>query len=935
MNLSRYFLKFAFKASFGALLSVASVAAPWAPLAVLGVVAPTAHADYPGPVPAVVLPAPELRDAISSRRLRPKEHARVAELAKERGLRVFLFGGTAANFARYVKWSLESEKGLRDFRSEYFSYDFTKVYRENQDFDIVIARADGTPETIEEIREFQRVLENEFPYFQSQKTAWEVRGFRTRNGDKEALFEDWDFANQHSDTQSTGLIELTEPLRGESVLRDVRDLQSQEPRFLRDLATDRIHLYFAENHGRTNRAVRGENDPIVEVIRLVRKAVQSGASIDSESLSHLHEIVMAFDPTRSLNSYTKKRLLREAEKIVTNAIDLEHAWNLLDELGLREKLIRIGGDPNEVGTVAWKLSREPLRSTYDEAIKRIQWERKAGQAQRTAQELGIDTVAHATKTIEAYLSITSSPFARPNFFYSRRGKTGEMAAEGDGVYAAVGTKGYGPFSVVLSVDPDALEGRDFLVHHSGAFITISNSSKFHVIPAEFKPDVDEAIRMLFESNFDDGQWALLERVLRWMKNVKLSEAQGSRLAEVFLAMTSGQRSAYSFGPDFEPARMHYLLELSNQFVDRISDDRLFDAIFLLRAGRATESALSRTPFPALGSERDRFAAVLEQRLNDKIVYAEIVRGLEGNAVDFVGKLNHAKVRGDWIHHALTRLGTERPDLALKFSMVPSTNLYLYEGYFGDLHTVLKIDCEANRKAIFTASYRSKQNEVRFVAEANALIKQLQGDFSGWREAIRVIISNPFSSQHPELVEKIIDLDRAHLWGELGREILKEKGGSNWEGLPKFVERMLHRISGIGHDRDRAVENILIFFSEIDARIRLRHLLPQLNAAFVALGPSSVSRFTWDYLKVFVPAPGWLPTDELRDLLERAESWDLTWSIQKFLKDMKPRPAEWDGLYGASKISSLDRRKKYLASRMAKSSLAGACSRFLLRVKDKF
>src|SRR5205823_250925 len=101
--------------------------------------------------------------------------------------------------------------------------DYTNIYRSTQDLDIVIdAPADVASR-------FQALLQAEFPHFQGTKSAWEVRPLKTRMGDKEALLESAEFANQHTDSNSTGLIELTPPPPGEHRLRDLRAWNNPEP----------------------------------------------------------------------------------------------------------------------------------------------------------------------------------------------------------------------------------------------------------------------------------------------------------------------------------------------------------------------------------------------------------------------------------------------------------------------------------------------------------------------------------------------------------------------------------------------------------------------------------------------------------------------------------------------------------------------------------
>src|SRR5207253_1978404 len=71
----------------------------------------------------------ELRNALSERRSRVPEFELIQKEAALRGLRVWLFGGTAAAFAHYVRWDLLREKGDSRFQPDRFDYDFTNIYR--------------------------------------------------------------------------------------------------------------------------------------------------------------------------------------------------------------------------------------------------------------------------------------------------------------------------------------------------------------------------------------------------------------------------------------------------------------------------------------------------------------------------------------------------------------------------------------------------------------------------------------------------------------------------------------------------------------------------------------------------------------------------------------------------------------------------------------
>ncbi|MEK7356588.1 MAG: hypothetical protein AAB250_09075, partial [Bdellovibrionota bacterium] len=151
----------------------------------------------------------------------------IRQEAERLGISVYLFGGTAAGFAHYVKQDIQRERGDKTFQKERFDYDFTNIYRSTQDLDIVV---DGSPEKAEVLR---KKLIATFPSFQGSKDQWEIRLLRQDLGDKQALLNNPDFLGQHSDSNSTGLIEVTERATGPAV-RDLRDWNSREPFFLRD-----------------------------------------------------------------------------------------------------------------------------------------------------------------------------------------------------------------------------------------------------------------------------------------------------------------------------------------------------------------------------------------------------------------------------------------------------------------------------------------------------------------------------------------------------------------------------------------------------------------------------------------------------------------------------------------------------------------------------
>ncbi len=145
-----------------------------------------------------------LTSEIAARRTRVPEFDFIRKEAEKRGLRVWLFGGTAAGYSHYVKWDLLREAGDLRFQKARFDYDYTNIYRSTQDLDIVV---DGSAKQAEEL---QKALTTQFPYFVGSKaTPWEVRSLREASHDKGAILDDFGFMNQHTDSNSTGMVELT------------------------------------------------------------------------------------------------------------------------------------------------------------------------------------------------------------------------------------------------------------------------------------------------------------------------------------------------------------------------------------------------------------------------------------------------------------------------------------------------------------------------------------------------------------------------------------------------------------------------------------------------------------------------------------------------------------------------------------------------------
>jgi len=455
----------------------------------------------------------KLSSGIASRRARVPEFRFIREEAQKRGLRVWLFGGTAAGYAHYVKWDLLREMGDTRFQPDRFDYDYTNIYRSTQDLDIVV---DGNTQ---EAQAFQQALKEKFPYFMGSKAAaWEVRSLNDAHGDKGGLLGDFGFTNQHTDSNSTGMIELTDPPEGESVVRDIRDWKSSKPAFLKDVVQGRLTFYHSPNHSQTPRFKSGQNPPIFSVIRALTKAFQYDLKIDGKDLSVLQKEINEFDPKRDLSNPDAQRWIeKNGKKLFENAVDIESAWNTLEKLGLRKKLIAIKNNPQTQDSLAWWMSKEPLRS------------KPVGEGNGpTAEALGIQTVAHGTRSFLAYESINRSHMGAPNVFISRNHTAGEAAgATGEGLFTKRGTKGLlkGPWKAEITtrfaVDPKAREGTDFVVGFwpgEGEEIVFKNKAALRVIPESWQMSPVEYFKFLAEGERVNPE----DKALLWKLKQKLS-----------------------------------------------------------------------------------------------------------------------------------------------------------------------------------------------------------------------------------------------------------------------------------------------------------------------------------------------------------------------------------------------------------------------------
>lgn len=479
----------------------------------------------------------ELFAHLSSKITSVPEFQYIRETAQKMGIRVWLFGGTASSFLHYVKWDLARTKGLMDLQKDRFDFDFTNIFNSTQDLDVVV---DATPEVA---RQFQITIAQRFPHFLGSKAnEWEVRTLRHRMGVpnqpgfKEALLNDTDFSSQNTDSNSVGMVELT--VSNDPIVRDLRNWDQARSIFLEDTLNNRISYFRSDRHFTTARAKAGENPEILSVLRLLVKAFQYELIFSEQDFRQMKEIVSHFNPSTVTNGTAQRRIKDTAMKLILHAMNLEYAVSKMDELELRQKLIKMG-NLNEQDNFAWWLNREPLRS------------KPVGEGRgKTASELEIQIVAHETTSFLAYESITRAHSGEPNVLISRKNSIGEIAYYGDGFYTKRGKVGVRMgmgLTIRFTVDPLAREGTDFIV--AGEYILFKNKKALKIIQESLNFGLDDLMR-LAETNqelqVDDSDLGLLEKLKRRLNPARItdeldrllssrSEADHNRLVRILSA----------------------------------------------------------------------------------------------------------------------------------------------------------------------------------------------------------------------------------------------------------------------------------------------------------------------------------------------------------------------------------------------------------------
>jgi hypothetical protein len=416
----------------------------------------------------------------------------VKDEAKKLGVRAFLFGGTAASFGFYNVWDLRRIKGDKNYLPERFNYEYPEIYRSTQDADFAI---DGT---LQQAAHLEAILHQKANFLAGGKVRWEVATLRYPRGYKPALIDDFDFSEQHTDSASVGMIELTDPPADEPLVRDLRFFHTPIPPFLLGLAENKIYFYFGPRHEETQRYRLGLNPSIVSVMRYLIKLAQFEAEPDEVDRPQVQKIIDEFDP-HSVSTGFKDWFRRNGAKPFLQSNSVEYAADLLDSFGARKKFIAVDDD-----WVSRWLSREPLRS------------RPVGEGKgRRAKDLNIDIISHETVDFKYFEAITASPRGIVNAFLSRPGRVGETANFGEGFYNQIGkygARGTG-LTVRTKLNPEAREGTDFFIA-AGDYVRLMNPQAGTILQESHSMTPIQLLRALVAIEFDNSDLGSLLRFQR-------------------------------------------------------------------------------------------------------------------------------------------------------------------------------------------------------------------------------------------------------------------------------------------------------------------------------------------------------------------------------------------------------------------------------------
>lgn len=415
------------------------------------------------------LPAPaskgeylEFEKMIEANLGKVEEFRFIKQWADKKGLPIYLFGGAATAFAVYSKWEKKYQEGVREYAPDKFDFKLTNIFHFNQDIDLLL---DGSEE---EIIELQKELDTNFPY---QKTTggktisvWEVRAFRHTINYKPYIIDNQDFENQNTDSNSAGLIKITDPKPNRSRVQDLRSTRTGEGQFFKDIVNGQITYYHTGYHQKTSRSDLA-NPIAISAIRFLIKLFEYNLTTDAKSMATVESILKDADFNKINGVRGSMRWMQKnAAKLLDNAVDVESAWRYLKKIGLLKGL-SVFGTEQDPSSVAWAMAQKPLPSFT------------VGQAgPDTAEKRGIDTAYFRIDHFKDYERIRMGKLDAPNLFAVKDKVKMSLKSE----------QKPGEVWVSFRVHPESAVGKDILLKEGSDSIQILNRKSLTVVPETLK-----------------------------------------------------------------------------------------------------------------------------------------------------------------------------------------------------------------------------------------------------------------------------------------------------------------------------------------------------------------------------------------------------------------------------------------------------------------
>jgi len=440
----------------------------------------------------------QLSQAVIERRKRVPAFKRLQDLALANGFRVGLMGGSASTFARYVKWDLERELGDKNIQPERFDYSFDSIYRTTQDLDLVISNIDGSPEDSEKINSFLESVSQLFPGLKvdvhALKTSYTTKDFKPRP----ALLSNEDFLNQHNDDMSLSVIELSESPTKANPLRDIPGGFKKGSLAIKALVRGSIEFLYSDKHEQTKYFKEGRNPAIFSVVRYLTKAFRYDLEIPESSWKKIRGIIDEFKISSiPASGYVRNWYELNVRKMLLQAVSKGRAWDTLESLQFRSKIIHDGKRSEEPDTAAWLMSREPLRGVRDrQNLPPISWPLSPKKLSDPLQ-VG-DLISHGTPRADSWEALYADPRGTPNFLISQTQRPGMTAAAGNGVYFQKGTHGVNGFQAQVRLNETPTPGVDYREGVLTNQYVFSNSSKMRMVYSGLPSDYGEILRLLMK-----------------------------------------------------------------------------------------------------------------------------------------------------------------------------------------------------------------------------------------------------------------------------------------------------------------------------------------------------------------------------------------------------------------------------------------------------